>query len=110
MPNSRLFFMDTNPASHPIQGALFPVRSENVTVNTSSNRTQTAFSHTIVRVVSDTDCYIALGDGGVSAQTGGLSTLLPAGAIEYFNCMGATYIAVITKTNGTGLLNVAEMA
>ncbi len=100
----------TGNTTHPIQGALYPARSENVTISGSSAVTSTAFTHPIIRVVSDTDCYVALGGAGVTAATDGTSTLLPAGAIEYFNRQNATVLAVVSKTGTSGKLNVTEMA
>lgn len=102
-----------NPASflasnHPVQGAVFPILSQNITISSSSAINAGAFSHAIIRVVSDVDCYIIFGGSNATAVAG--NTLLPAGAIEYFNCQGNTNIAVISKTGNTGILNVTEMS
>lgn len=89
-----------------IQGALCPVRSENVSYTDTAGRVTTAFTYPIIRVISTTDCYVKLGNGTVNATTG--DVYLPAGAIEYFHRKTYTHLSAI-RVASSGTINVSEM-
>jgi hypothetical protein len=81
------------------------VQVGNVAVATASS---SAFAATtsLIRVVADTDCYIEIGDGVLTASAA--DTLLPANTVEYFSVTPGQKIAFIRKT-ADGLINVSEM-
>lgn len=83
--------------------------SQNVTVSGTSAAVTNAFAATTgdIRVVSTTNCWIAIG-ASPTATTGAGSSYLPAGAIEYFHVTGGQKIAAIQDSAG-GTLNVSEM-
>jgi len=93
--------------AHPIQGALCPIVSENISMSSSSTTTTIPFTYPIIRVVSDTDCYVVLGTSGAVAKAG--NTMLLAGAIEYFNVQASTFLAAIPKSGSSGIVNVTQM-
>jgi hypothetical protein len=95
----------------PIQ-ALAPGTVQAVTTATgASAATATALAVTtvVVRVVSTTDCYLAIGTGTPTASSASL--LLPASTPEYFRVSGGDTIKVAAlAVTAAGLLNVTEMA
>ena len=83
-----------------------PTASQNVSVGASSTQsTAVAMTTWQVRLISDTDCYIAIGASPTATTSG---TWLPATSPEYFSCHPGDKIAVIQKS-ASGTLNLAEM-
>ncbi len=74
---------------------------------TGTSATSTAFSGTIIRVVSTTNCFIKIGQGSQTATTA--YTFLPAGVVEYFAVHPEDCIAAIRSTD-SGTLYVTEGA
>jgi hypothetical protein len=80
--------------------------TQNVAVGSSSTQSTALGAQTrCVRLVSNTDCYIAIGSNP-TATTSGL--LLLASQPEYFTVRPGELIAVI-QSSASGTLNVAEM-
>lgn len=59
----------------------------------------------VVRVQTDQDCHIAVGDNPTASAT---STALPAGSVEYFNVCAGEKIATYGKT-AAGSVSITEM-
>lgn len=93
--------------AHPIQAAA-PGTVQKVAFNTSTSTATTngvAADTSLVRLIADVDCYIAIATTPVAAAT---SMRLPAGIPEYFRVQSGWKVAargVVT----TGTLCVTEM-
>lgn len=85
--------------------ALRPATNQQVSVSSASAATATAFTKTVVRVCSTTDCRVAIGADPTALAT---SLLLPAGVVEYFAVSPGDKLAAI-RESADGLLTVTEM-
>lgn len=96
-----LNYLTTGPLGYSI------VATQNVSVGGSSTNSTSLNSATRnVRLVSNTDCYIAIGASPTATTS---SLFLPSGSVEYFQVRGGEVVAVIQSAAG-GTLNLAEMA
>tara|TARA_R110000822_G_scaffold68587_1_gene166872 strand:- start:6214 stop:6525 length:312 start_codon:yes stop_codon:yes gene_type:complete len=84
---------------------LSPGTSTNITIGVSSNSLALQSSW-VIRVASLVDCWIAFGNGSVTATTADM--LFPAGVETYKVPKGASHIAVIRNIDA-GILNVTRM-
>lgn len=95
----------------PIQ-ALAPGTVQNVVTATGASAATTnamAITTGVVRVLSTTDCYLAIGTGTPAATSSSL--FLPAYAVEYFRVDGGSTVKVAAlAVTAAGVLNVVEMA
>jgi hypothetical protein len=83
-----------------------PTASQNVSfTGTSAQSTAVAMTTWQIRLVCDSDCYIAIGSNPTATTS---STWLPATSPEYFACHPGDKVAAIQKT-ASGTLNLSEM-
>lgn len=93
----------TDANSHAIQ-ALKVGTTETVSASTSSASTATAFTSTVVRVVSQLDCFVASGSTATTSDA-----FLPANTVEYFRVVPGEALSVITAS-GSGTVYVTSMS
>lgn len=90
--------------------AFIPGTTQSIVVAGTSAATSNAFAPgvSIVRVATDTACYIKFADSPTAAST---DMYMPAGSVEYFGISagGTTKLAAIQSTAG-GLIRVTEGA
>jgi len=87
--------------------AIYIGSSQEVAIGATSTQSSAVGPNTsIVRLVSDADCYVAIGSNPTAAAGG---CLLSAGLTEYFACDGGDKVAVIQKS-AAGTLNITEGA
>lgn len=89
-----------------IQGVLEPKAAQKVALTVASARSGTDFAARVIRVVSDVDCFIRLGDANVTATVN--DHFLPAKSGDYFAVGGAKRVAGIVAI-GAGNLYVTEL-
>jgi hypothetical protein len=93
-----------DPSGNPLP-AIFMGTSQNRSIEATSQQSAPFGSATrIIRVVSDVDCRVAIGQ---NPAADGNSTLLKAGVPEYWGCQGNDRIAVLQESSG-GSLNITE--
>jgi hypothetical protein len=78
--------------------------AQKVNFDASVQSTATSANTRIVRLVSATDCHIAIGADPTATTS---STFLPAYSVEYFKIVGGNKIAAIKATTA-GALYVTE--
>lgn len=93
--------------------ALAPGVTQNIATASGASAvltTSLAVPTIVVRVVSTTDCYLAIGPAASVVATTS-SMLLPANSIEYFRVAETAGIKVAAlAVSAAGILNVTEMA
>lgn len=86
---------------------LQPATGSQVAYTATAANTSAYSGKTVVRVVSDQACYIAIGvDATANTST---STYLPAGVVEYFKVADGHRVSAVQVSAG-GTLYVTEMA
>ena len=98
--------LDKDDYGEPIQGALTPQTAQKLSISAVSARNSSDFAYRVIRVISNANCYIKLGDDTVVATTD--DHFLPTGAIEYFARKGHTRLAGLSTT-GSGTIYISEM-
>jgi hypothetical protein len=86
--------------------AIIPGSSQYVTVAGSSD-SSTELDCTIVRLVTDTDCFVKIAQGSATASSNDMFML--ANTVEYFGCSPGDVVAVIQSSSG-GTLYITEGA
>lgn len=94
--------MPTDANSKAIQ-VLQPGVTQTVTVGAASVATSTAFTSKVVRVVSTTDCHVAVNNTATST-----SCYLPAGVVEYYRVVPGETLNFIQNAAG-GTVYVTDM-
>lgn len=93
--------------------ALAPGVTQNITTASGASAVlaiSMAISTIVIRVVSTTDCYLAIGPAASVTATAA-SLLLPANSVEYFRVAEAPNIKVAAlAVSAAGVVNITEMA
>lgn len=80
--------------------------SQAVSFDASVQSTAFSANTRIIRVVSTTDCFIAIGSNPTATSS---STFVPFGSVEYFKVAGAVKLAAIKSTTA-GVIYITEGA